>query len=231
MSFLALALLAALFAAAWYYLWPIGQDGDAHGLTLLCPIRQASPREQGALAGKPLDSIVRNRLQDLPANEGSPFARVPGTYLCRAFVLNDVIFEGGESVDCDHLKSKYLVFSSNYHGDLDGYLRGMWEVEAARAVWEDCVGFDSVSDADSFVKYIRKCQVETTFFFDGSTDQPVEEQLKGLYLKQELSRFAFENQLSASIFACFRVSTRSNSVEPKNAAISKKSLCVHSANG
>jgi hypothetical protein len=109
-------------------------------------------------------------------------------------VLNDVIFEGGESVDCDHLKSKYLVFSSNYHGDLDGYLRGMWEVEAARAVWEDCVGFDSVSDADSFVKYIRKCQVETTFFFDGSTDQPVEEQLKGLYLKQELSRFAFENQ-------------------------------------
>ena len=34
----------------------------------------------------------------------------------------------------------------------------------------------------------------TTFFFNGSTDEPLAVQLKSLYLKQEFSKFAFENQ-------------------------------------
>jgi hypothetical protein len=46
----------------------------------------------------------------------------------------------------------------------------------------------------SFIDYIKKCQVKTTFFFNGSTDEPLTEQLKNLYVKQEFSKFAFENQ-------------------------------------
>ena len=34
----------------------------------------------------------------------------------------------------------------------------------------------------------------TTFLFNGSTDDSLPEQLKSLYLKQEFSKFAFENQ-------------------------------------
>ena len=66
--------------------------------------------------------------------------------------------------------------------------------EEVRSIWSHCRGFDSVDDAASFVSYIKKCQVETTFFFQGSTDQPRAEQLKSLYLKQEFSKFVFENQ-------------------------------------
>lgn len=187
-TILLLAVLAAGAVALWYYLQPVGRDTKAHGLTLLCPIKNG---QRGITS---FYSIIRDRLEDLPRNEDSPFARVPNTYLCRAFVLNDVFFEGGVSVAYEHLRSKYLVFTSNYHGDLDEYLCGMWKIEEAREIWADCVGFENVSSAESFVKYIKECQVETTFYFNGSTDQPVEEQLKALYLKQELSKFAFANQ-------------------------------------
>lgn len=36
--------------------------------------------------------------------------------------------------------------------------------------------------------------MNTTFFFNGSTDDSLAEQLKSLYLKQELSKFVFEHQ-------------------------------------
>ena len=72
----------------------------------------------------------------------------------------------------------------------------MWEHAEGfvRKLWKQCVGFDEVDDDRTFANYIRRCQVETTFYFNGSNDEPLEEQLKGLYLKQELSRFAYEHQ-------------------------------------
>ena len=54
--------------------------------------------------------------------------------------------------------------------------------------------FDCVKNADDFVAYIKRCQVNNALFFNGSTGQPLEEQLKNLYLKQEFSRFAYEHQ-------------------------------------
>jgi hypothetical protein len=51
-----------------------------------------------------------------------------------------------------------------------------------------------VRDAAGFERYIKKCQVTTTFYFDGSNDAPLAEQLKALYLKQEFSKFVCEHQ-------------------------------------
>jgi hypothetical protein len=51
-----------------------------------------------------------------------------------------------------------------------------------------------VKDADDFVRYIKKCQVTTTYYFNGSTDEPLADQLKALYVKQEFAKFAEANQ-------------------------------------
>jgi hypothetical protein len=51
-----------------------------------------------------------------------------------------------------------------------------------------------VHDADAFVAYIKKCQLKASLFFVGSNDDPLPEQLKALYVKQEFSRFAEEHQ-------------------------------------
>jgi hypothetical protein len=166
------------------------QSGNAYGLTTLCPLVPESGRDASP------ESLLRDYLNDLPTDDGSPMAAVPNTYLCRFFVLNDVPYQG-KPAHLDHLKSKYLVFIAELHGDLDTYLRGMWQNAEpfVRKTWQYCVAFEkSVRDAASFAAYIKRCQVETTFYFNGSTDEPLSEQLKALYLKQELSKFAYAHQ-------------------------------------
>jgi hypothetical protein len=166
------------------------QSGKAYGLTVLCPLRSDTHEKQSFAAA------LRARLHALPLDEDSPMARVPNTYLCRLFVLDDVPYQG-EPAQSERLKSKYLVFVCELHGQLETYLQGMWKnaEETINSIWEFCVGFkDDVRDADSFTRYIKKCQVTTTFYFNGSTDEPLAEQLKALYLKQEFSKFAIANQ-------------------------------------
>jgi len=176
-------------------------NGNAYGLTTLCPLmnfdeyRRKHPRDaRHGLHDSPA-TLLKDLLDDLPTDEDSPMAKVPETYLCRFFVLDDVVYEGGEARK-EHLKSKYLVFTSNFHGELEPYLAGMWEHagEFVRSAFRYCVAFDTVHDSASFIEYIKRCQVETTFYFNGSTDEALAEQLKGLYLKQELSKFAADHQ-------------------------------------
>ncbi len=165
------------------------KNGNAYGLTTLCPIIEGSENNRC------YSDHIRDQLQQLPLNAASPMAKVPNTYLCRFFVLEDVFYQGKPAV-YEHLKSKYLVFSSNFHGERDDYLKGMWQAASTtiKDIWKHCVGFRRVHDETSFVKYIGKCQVKTTFYFMGSTDDTLAEQLKALYLKQEFSKFVHEHQ-------------------------------------
>ena len=196
------------------------KSGNAYGLTLLCPILQGLPKNApDGMNDQTYADLVRLRLQRLTVNELSPMARVPNTYLCRLWVLNDVPYQGRPAV-LEHLKSTYLVFSSNFHGELDDYLRGMWSAiePDIRGILQYCVGFDRVSDVTTFIDYVRRCQVETTFYFNGSSDEPLAVQLKSLYLKQELAKFAAANQgkSAAELQAAFKAFVAR--VEPANVA-------------
>jgi hypothetical protein len=174
-------------------------SGNAYALTTLIPIRHGVPKPDccpDGLEGQTHAACVRHLLQDVfRVSIDSPMARVPNTYLSRCYILNDVYYEGKPAV-LEHLKSNYLVFTVNLHGDLDTWLQGMWiAIESeTRALLQHCFGYETIHDSASFIAYIKKCQVETTFFFNGSTDEPVAVQLKNLYLKQEFSKFVYENQ-------------------------------------
>lgn len=171
-------------------------DGMAYALTALCPLKKP-----GSSAKSPVFE-TRSILQNLPATVAecqdgrlSPIALVPNTYLARFFILDDVFFQQHPHT-YEHLQSTYLVFASDFHGDLDTYLRGMYRAiqEDIEKIWAYCIGFERVTDEASFVAYIKECQVNTSFAFNGSTDDSLEEQLKSLYLKQEFSKFVFANQ-------------------------------------
>jgi len=173
------------------------QQGNAYALTTLCPILSGVSADdpQDPFAGQSHTAYVRDFLQSLQSHENSPMAKVPSTYFCRFYLLSDLMY-GGKPNSYDELMSNYLVFTANFHGPLEKYLEGMWNEakESIQKIWQHCVGFAAVDTADKFTEYIQKCQVTTTFFFNGSNDESLAEQLKALYLKQELSRFAFENQ-------------------------------------
>ena len=167
-------------------------NAGAYGLTLMCPIKN------GDCGGQSYVALTRLLLQQLEQHTASPLAKVPNTFLARFYILNDVFFEGSPAEE-DHLKSQYLVFTSNFHGDLDSYLQGFWQNASveAKLIWQHCVAFEQVCDSASFTDYIKKCQLKTTFYFNGSSGQPLAEQLKALYLKQMFSEFAIQYQGAA----------------------------------
>ena len=163
--------------------------GNAYGLTVLIPIKHGTENNRA------YDKILRDQLQAWPLDKDSPMSQVPNTYLSRVFLLNDVFYEGAPAIE-EHLNNKYLVFSSNFYGELDAYLTGMWDAigEMLKRFLRHCVAFDSVNSAPDFVSYIRRCQIKTSLFFNGSTDKPLAEQLKALYVKQAFIHFAYLSQ-------------------------------------
>ncbi len=165
--------------------------GNLYGLTTLCPLLNSSVHND---TFSPVIRLRELLEQYNIVADSSPMRLVPNTYLARFFILDDVIFQSFPYQE-EHLKSKYLVFTVNFHGELEQYLEGMYNAIPTdiASIWRDAVGFN-VKDAQSFTTYIKKCQVETTFLFNGSTDMSLADQLKSLYIKQEFSDFVFKNQ-------------------------------------
>ena len=157
----------------------------------MCPIINGTATGQD----RSYESLLRTTLDALPLGQDSLFASFSNTYTARFYVLTDVFYESKPGRN-EHLKSQYLVFTTDFHGDLDPHLREMWNrtSDVVRSIWLHCVGFDDVDNADDFVRYLRRCQVNNSLLFNGSTDQPLAEQLKGLYLKQEFGEFAASHQ-------------------------------------
>jgi hypothetical protein len=159
-------------------------SGNTYGLTILSPI----------IENKRLDIChsmqLRWYLSQAPRDCRSPFALLSSTYLARLVVMDDVVFVGHPAHD-DHLKSRYLIFETNFDGDLDTYLRRMATEtkEFVEAVWKHCVGFPGTNDVDAFIAYMKKCQINTTFFFADVNDQTVESTLKALKTQAALAHF------------------------------------------
>ena len=96
------------------------ERGDAYALTALCPIEDDSHQERS------FATEIRERLKALELDAKSPMAKVPNTFLCRIFVLDEVLYQDSPAI-YERLQNKYLVFVCELHGKLDPYLIGMWE--------------------------------------------------------------------------------------------------------
>jgi hypothetical protein len=165
------------------------QSGRVYGLTLLSPILN----DERAVPSHDLQ--IRRYLATLPTGADSPFAVAPGTHLARLVVLDDVIYVGMPACE-EHLKSKYLVFESNCDGDLDTYLTGLATKipQHLDAVWSHCTGYPGAKDLSAFLRYMKACQVETTFFFAAVNDKSVTETLLALQAKRAVADFVATHQ-------------------------------------
>ena len=164
------------------------QNGNMYGLTILSPIID-DPKIKISH-----DTALRTYLQKMHRHERSPFAKVSGTHICRLVVMDDVVFVGNPAKE-EHLKSKYLVFNSNLYGGLEAYLEGMARKipEVVGDIWSHCIGYPG-ADPKAFAAYMRKCQIETTFYFADVNNKNVEDTLTALQTKVEFSAFIEENQ-------------------------------------
>jgi hypothetical protein len=165
------------------------ESGQVYGLTILSPI----------IEDQRLDiehaTQLRWYLGGLPREHDSPFAKVSSTYLARLVVLDDVVFVGKPACE-EHLKSRYLIFETNFDGDLDTYLKRMaTEVPTfVHEIWRHCEGYPGVENVDAFVTYMKKCQIKTTFYFADVNDHTVQQTLQALKTQSSLAHFMERNQ-------------------------------------
>jgi len=165
------------------------QSGQVYGLTILSPI----------IEDNRLDIChsmeLRWYLGHLPRDHKSPFARISSTYLARLVVMDDVVYVGAPACE-EHLKSRYLIFETNFDGDLDAYLTLMAREtpEFVEAVWKHCVGYPGLSDLAVFIAYMKKCQITTTFYFADVNDRTVQTSLKALQTQSAIARFIEKHQ-------------------------------------
>jgi hypothetical protein len=104
--------------------------------------------------------------------------------------MDDVVYVGAPACE-EHLKSRYLVFETNFDGDLETYLTRMATETAdfVDAVWRHCVGYPGVSDPAAFVDYMKKCQLTTTSFFADVNNRTVEHTRRALQTQSALTAF------------------------------------------
>jgi hypothetical protein len=165
------------------------QSGQIYGLTILSPILQGDSKDLAHV------TALRWYLARQPRDRHSPLARVSGTHLARLVVMDDVVYVGAPACE-EHLKSRYLIFETNFDGDLDAYLIRMATDarEFVDSVWQHCVGYPGVADPRAFAAYRKKCQVDTTFFFADVNNKTVEQNLKALQLQSALAEFIERHQ-------------------------------------
>jgi hypothetical protein len=176
-------------------------SGRVYGLTILSPIIDDPAADISH------DCAIRNYLSTLPSGHHSPFAKVSSTHICRLVVMDDVIPVGTPAKE-EHLNSKYLVFESNFDGELEPYLTRMAKEiqKPVDAVWGHCVGYPGAHNIPAFIAYMKKCQLETTFYFADVNNHTVGSTLRALQVQASVAEFIAEQQgkSAAEIQAAFR---------------------------
>lgn len=160
------------------------QSGTVYGLTILSPICHDATAETSH------NCAIRMKLAAMPRDEHSPFARLSSTHLARLVVMDDVVYVGAPSCE-EHLKSQYLIFETNFDGELDTYLARMASeiAEEVDAVWQHCWGYPGARNVDAFIAYMKRCQVPTTFYFADVNDKTVQQTLIALQTQAAVAQF------------------------------------------
>jgi hypothetical protein len=165
------------------------QNGCVYGLTFLSPILD----DKAAIPSHDLQ--LRNHLAQLDTATKSPFATAPGTHICRLVVMDDVVYVGHPAHE-EHLHSKYLVFETNTDSNTDDYLANLARHIPAEldAIWSHCIGYPGAADPAAFVRYMKSCQLDTTFFFAAVNDRSVPQTLSALQTQRAVADFIATHQ-------------------------------------
>jgi hypothetical protein len=158
-------------------------SGQARALMVLTPV---VPGRQDAL---------RSYLEALPAAEGSPLSGVPSTHFARWLVIDELVHEGGPQKP-DKLSCPYLLFTSNFDGELDAYLDQLLAAMAKEAdeIWGACVGYPGSGDQQAFKDYMTHNRIPTTFFVSAYPEATVDDVRSSMALRAQITAFAIRAQ-------------------------------------
>ncbi len=158
--------------------------GQAYSLTVLTPIIDGRETE------------LAQYLNGLEAGEQSPLAGVPGTHFARWVVIDDVIYEGPQQGEREHLEHSRLLFTSNFDGDRAPYFEALRTGlgDSVDTIWGHCIGYPGSDDRDAFADYLRRHQIDSSLFFAAYGDRTVAEVKRSLTRRTAFIDFVLRTQ-------------------------------------
>lgn len=160
-------------------------SGQAYAFMAMTPVK---PGEE-----KPLADYLRG----LRGRGPSPLAKLPRTHIGRFVIVPDFHHDPTwKQRKEEHLDLNYLIFTSNFDGDLDSYLEELCEKLApeAKEIWGRCVGCPEGAKGDALKKYLKHNQINTGMFFAAYGHATVGMVKKALREREKSIAFAIKAQ-------------------------------------
>ena len=160
-------------------------SGQAYAFMAMTPVM---PGEEQALA---------TYLRGLRSNGHSPLERLPRTHLARFVIVPD--FHNDRSWKQrreEHLDVPYLIFTSNFDGDLDSYLDELCAELAAEAqqIWGRCIGCPADASGAALKRYLKHNQIDTGIFFAAYPEASTTTVKRSLRNRERMIEFARTSQ-------------------------------------
>jgi hypothetical protein len=160
-------------------------SGQAYAFMAMTPVK---PGEEGALA---------EYLRALRGRGTSPLAKLPRTHLGRFVIVSDFHNDPAwKQRREEHLELPYLIFTSNFDGDLDSYLDELCEKLAPEAaqIWGRCVGCPESAKGVALKQYLKHNQIRTGIFFAAYGNATVGTVKRSLRQRERMIAFAVASQ-------------------------------------
>ncbi len=159
--------------------------GQAYAFMAMTPIK---PGEEEPLA---------TYLRGLRAAGPSPLSRLERTHIARFVIVpdfhNDKTWKQRKE---EHLDLQYLIFTSNFDGDLESYLDELCVKLAPEAaeIWGRCVGCPESAEGQALKKYLKHNQIQTGIFFAAYGDATIGKVKHSLAQREAMIAFAIAAQ-------------------------------------
>jgi hypothetical protein len=160
-------------------------SGQAYAFMAMTPVR---PGEE-----KPLSDY----LHALRGRGPSPLAKLPRTHIARFVIVPDFHNDPAWKQRAEeHLDLNYLIFTSNFDGELDSYLDELCEKLApeAKEIWGRCVGCPESAKGAALKQYLKHNQIDTGIFFAAYGQATVGMVKKALREREKTIAFAISSQ-------------------------------------
>jgi hypothetical protein len=156
------------------------RSGQAYAFMAMTPILDGHERE------------LREYLERFE-QQTSPFAALAQTHFARWVIIRDWVNSRAQPRR-DHLGCPYLIFTSNLHGPIDGYLDALCDLRQAQAIWSHCIGCPQPATGAALKAYLLHNQIDTGFFVAAYPDASVEQVRASLALRERLIAFVVSSQ-------------------------------------
>ncbi len=160
-------------------------SGQAYAFMAMTPV---IPGEEQALA---------TYLRGLRERGPSPLAKLPRTHIGRFVIVPDFHHDPSwKQPREEHLDLHYLIFTSNFDGDLDSYLDELCDKLApeAKEIWGRCVGCPASATGADLKRYLKHNQIDTGLFFAAYGDATVGQVKRALRQRDRMIDFAISAQ-------------------------------------